>query len=120
LDIGSNAFLFGDGVTIILGTGAHANVGNSGGFVINFKGTSGTFNNTWRTINYIGNNTGTQSISACSSDTDRIDLRKGGFTTGGSSHVARTTWAGSSGSPVNCYQDGSMGTYLSSAKGDIG
>jgi len=118
LSIGSNAFLFGDGVTIILGTGAHADVGNSGGFVINYKGQSGTFNGTWRTQNYIGVDNGASTFAACGTDSDgTYDLRKGGFTTGGSSHTARLTWD-TSGTP--CYQDGDTGTYLSSAKGEIG
>jgi len=36
LSIGSNAFLFGDGVSIVLDPGATVNVNNSGGFVLNY------------------------------------------------------------------------------------
>jgi carboxypeptidase family protein/putative Flp pilus-assembly TadE/G-like protein len=36
ISIGSNAFLFGDGVTIVLDQSAAVNVGNSGGFVLNY------------------------------------------------------------------------------------
>lgn len=124
ISIGSNAFLLGDGVTIVLGAGAHADVGNAGGFVINYGGANcdpvpGTPTScSWRTANYIGNETGTPTWSYCGTDTDLFaDLRHGAFTTGGDAHVARLTWD-TSGTP--CYQDGSTGTYLTTYKGEIG
>jgi Carboxypeptidase regulatory-like domain/Putative Flp pilus-assembly TadE/G-like len=36
LNIGPNAFLFGDGVTIVLDQNATVNIGNAGGFVLNY------------------------------------------------------------------------------------
>jgi hypothetical protein len=124
ISIGSNAFLLGDGVTIVLAAGAHADVGNAGGFVINYGGANcdpvpgvpGSC--TWRTAGYIGNRTGTQTFAACGTDMDGFaDLRRGGFTTGGAAEAARLTWD-TSGTP--CFQDGDTGSYLTSYKGEIG
>lgn len=124
LDIGSDAFLLGDGVTIVLASGAFADVGNGGGFVINYGGANcdpvpGTSTScSWRTANYIGNNTGTPTWLPCATDTDGFaDLRRGAFTTGGTAQVARLTWD-TSGTP--CYQDGSTGAYQTTNKGEIG
>jgi hypothetical protein len=95
LDIGSNAFLFGDGVTIVLGPDAQVSVNNSGGFVLNYQGASGTFLNTWRTKTNIGE-TG---VTTCAGDADGIaDLRKGGWGT-----ENRSPWD-TSVSPA-CYRD---------------
>jgi hypothetical protein len=99
ISIGSNAFLFGDGVTIVMGPDAQIDVNNSGGFVLNYEevGNSGaTFYNTWRTASHIGELGG---LTPCSGDTDGIaDLRKGGWTT-----KTRATWD-TSVSPA-CYKD---------------
>jgi hypothetical protein len=97
LSIGSSAFLFGDGVTIVMAPGSHADVGNSGGFVINYQDLSNTYGggSHWRTASSIGGS----GVTTCSGDSDGVaDLRKGGWTT-----KSRGTWDTSVTPP--CYRD---------------
>jgi hypothetical protein len=120
LQIGSGAFLFGDGVTIVLGTDAHIDVGNSGGFVINYEDVSGTTYNSgssycasapanqcrWRTASYIGGGVG---VTPCAGDPDYANLKRGAWTT-----KARYTWDTSVSPP--CYRDDGGAGFL----GEIG
>jgi len=111
LNVGSNAFIFGDGVTIFLAPGAEVNVNNSGGFVLNYQDLTAYYNGSstyctaqiavnagncrWRTQSYIGD-TG---VTICAGDTDgMIDMRKGAWTT-----KARYVWDTSVDPP--CYKD---------------
>jgi len=94
LSIGASAFLFGDGVTIVLDAGAHVDVGASGGFVLNYKDPTNTFGggSPWRTASSIGGS----GVAACTGSTG--DLRKGAWTT-----KTRATWNTAVSPP--CYND---------------
>jgi hypothetical protein len=97
LSIGSSSFLFGDGVTIVLAPGAHADVGNSGGFVLNYRDLTNTYGggSRWRTASSMGGS----GVTVCAGDADGVaDLRKGGWTT-----KTRATWDTSVSPP--CYKD---------------
>jgi hypothetical protein len=109
ISIGSNAFLFGDGVTIVVSKDASVDVNNSGGFVLNYQDTARTYNGSnWRTGSYIGG-TG---VTYCSGDADHYaDLRKGAWTT-----KTRYVWDQTMTPP--CYDD--LGSNTTTYKGEIG
>jgi hypothetical protein len=97
LSIGSDAFIFGDGVTIVLGPDAHVSVNNGGGFILNYYDPDNTYGggSHWRTASYIGG----VGVTPCAGDPDgSADLRRGAFTT-----KDRYTWD-TSVSPA-CYND---------------
>lgn len=109
ISIGSGAFLFGDGVTIVVSKDASVDVNNSGGFVLNYYDSANTYNGSnWRTASYIGG----AGVSFCSGDSDSLaDLRKGAWTT-----KTRYVWDQSVTPP--CYDD--QGSAASTYKGEIG
>lgn len=124
LSIGSSAFLFGDGVTIVLAPGAHVDVNNSGGFVTNYEDTTVANqalygNHAYRTQAYMGGQfEGGSAPALCSGDTDgSFNFKRAAWTTGGDAHVGRYTWD-TSGAP--CYQDGDHSPYTTTNKGEIG
>jgi hypothetical protein len=124
LSIGSNAFLFGDGVTIVLAPGAHVDVSNSGGFVTNYEDTTVANqalygNHAYRTQAYMGGQYegGTAPIECPGGGDGTLNFKRSGWTTGGDAHVGRYTWDTSG---ATCYQDGDHGSYLTVNKGEIG
>jgi hypothetical protein len=109
IDIGSNAFLFGDGVTILLDPGASVSVNNGGGFVINYEDATGTTygGSKFRTETSINGGLG---VTRCSGDADNYtNLKRSAWTT-----KARYTWDTSVSPP--CYRDDGGAGYA----GEIG
>jgi hypothetical protein len=110
ISIGSGAFLFGDGVTIVLGTDAHIDVNNGGGFVINYEDQTGTTyggGSKFRTESSINDGAG---VTRCSGDPDtNTNLKRSAWTT-----KARYTWDTSVSPP--CYLDDGGAGFL----GEIG
>jgi hypothetical protein len=109
ISIDSSAFLFGDGVTIVLGTDAHIDVNNSGGFVINYEDLSNTYGggSKFRTESSIGGGVG---VTRCPGDADGYtNLKRAAWTT-----KARYTWDTSTTPP--CYRDDGGAGFL----GEIG
>jgi len=108
ISIGSNAFLFGDGVTVVLGTDAHIDVNNGGGFVINYEDQTYTYGGSrFRTETSINGGLG---VSRCSGDSDGYtNLKRSAWTT-----KARYTWDTSVSPP--CYRDDGGAGY----QGEIG
>jgi hypothetical protein len=124
LSIGSNAFLFGDGVTIVLAPGAHVDVNNSGGFVTNYEDTTVANqalygNHAYRTQAYMGGQfEGGTAPAECSGGDGTLNFKRAAWTTGGDAHVGRYTWDTSGATP--CYQDGDHSPYTTTNKGEIG
>jgi Putative Flp pilus-assembly TadE/G-like/Carboxypeptidase regulatory-like domain len=94
--IGSGGWLFGDGVTIVLDSGASMDFKPSSGFVVNYEDDSNTYNGShFRTGGYIGGG----GVTYCSGDSDSFaNYQRGAWTT-----KTRATWTGSGTSW--CYTD---------------
>jgi hypothetical protein len=109
INIDSSAFLFGDGVTIVLGPDAHVDINNGGGFVINYEDPTYTYGggSKFRTESSIGGGAG---VTRCSGDADSYtNLKRSAWTT-----KARYTWDTSTTPP--CYRDDGGAGFL----GEIG
>jgi hypothetical protein len=121
ISIGSGAFLIADGVTIVLGTGAHVDIGNSGGFVLNYDDSTnsalfgGFHYRTQSSMN--GQFEGGAAPAECTGGDGTLNFKRAAWTTGGDAHIGRYTWDTSA---SNCYQDGDHGSYLTTNAGEIG
>jgi len=105
--IQQGAFLFGDGVTIVLDSGASMDFKKSSGFVLNYEDDSDTFNGSkFRTGSYVGGGAGSWiggagGVSYCSGDSDSFANYQRGAAFAKSAVLS--TWTGSGTSW--CYTD---------------
>jgi len=105
--IQQGAFLFGDGVTIVLDSGASMDFKKNSGFVLNYEDDSDTFNGSkFRTGSYIGGGAGSwiggvSGVSYCSGDSNSFANYQRGAAFAKSAVLS--TWTGSGTSW--CYTD---------------